>query len=158
METDCPTGGTGHCNNDCPYWVDGKCTPKGDACSRCEYDKDDDGCVQIICPHQISKGVAEGLLTPEDILKLLIDEYGLFQMQGGLSRWVSDVSRIVAKAQRDLTRGERLPDRDKIAKICGDAKYADGVSVGWEYYGDYEKGLAFDKADQILALKGEKDG
>ena len=42
--------------------------------------------------------------------------------------------------------------REKIAEICGDAKYADGASVSWEYYGDYEKSLAYDKADQILAL------
>lgn len=25
METDCPLGGTGHCNDECPFWVNSKC-------------------------------------------------------------------------------------------------------------------------------------
>ena len=42
--------------------------------------------------------------------------------------------------------------REEIARICGDAKYADGAGVSWEYYGDYERGLALDKANEILSL------
>ena len=27
METNCPPGGTGHCNDECPFWINGKCYP-----------------------------------------------------------------------------------------------------------------------------------
>ncbi|KKL14030.1 hypothetical protein LCGC14_2519840 [marine sediment metagenome] len=27
METDCPPGGTGHCNDECPFWENNKCCP-----------------------------------------------------------------------------------------------------------------------------------
>ncbi len=27
MESDCPPGGTGHCNNECPHWIDASCFP-----------------------------------------------------------------------------------------------------------------------------------
>ena len=26
-ESDCPKGGTGRCNNDCPHWIDNRCFP-----------------------------------------------------------------------------------------------------------------------------------
>ena len=40
MESDCPPGGTGHCNNSCPYWENSKCCPpshpEGVSCRRCQ--------------------------------------------------------------------------------------------------------------------------
>ena len=40
METDCPPGGTGHCNDECPFWKNNKCCPpahpKGIKCRRCQ--------------------------------------------------------------------------------------------------------------------------
>ena len=40
METNCPPGGTGHCNSECPYWKDNKCCPPGHpqgySCRRCQ--------------------------------------------------------------------------------------------------------------------------
>ena len=42
METDCPPGGTGHCNVECPFWKDSKCCPpdfpEGYLCRRCRDD------------------------------------------------------------------------------------------------------------------------
>jgi len=36
---DCPPGGTGHCNGECPFWINSKCCPPEHpegACHRCQ--------------------------------------------------------------------------------------------------------------------------
>ncbi|KKM27421.1 hypothetical protein LCGC14_1574950 [marine sediment metagenome] len=47
METDCPPGGTGHCNDECPFWINSKCCPpshpEGIICRRCQ----DEGVIKI---------------------------------------------------------------------------------------------------------------
>jgi len=47
VETNCPPGGTGHCNNDCPYWKNNKCCPprhpNGYSCYRCR----DEGTIMV---------------------------------------------------------------------------------------------------------------
>lgn len=47
METDCPPGGTGHCNSECPYWENNKCCPpahpEGIRCCKCQ----DEGTIMV---------------------------------------------------------------------------------------------------------------
>jgi hypothetical protein len=41
--------------------------------------------------------------------------------------------------------------RERIAKIINNAEYEDGIGIAWKDTTEYEKGQAYDKADQILA-------
>ncbi|KKM13464.1 hypothetical protein LCGC14_1716080, partial [marine sediment metagenome] len=56
-----------------------------------------------------------------------------------------------------LTDGGRMTEidiREKIAKICNSSTYVkNGVTIAWEDCNEYEKGLAYDKADQILSIQ-----
>lgn len=117
--------------------------------------------VQSVTP----KGDDEGLLSPEEMQKAI---------EKGENYWASKendngsgVSRLnrhecirlhVAKAQRDLTRREGLPDREKIAELycldvfnCTLSYLKPDMSKDFHWQ-DYRIRKSFEFADSILAL------
>lgn len=49
-----------------------------------------------------------------------------------------------------MTQEEKL--REKIAKLCNNARCEDGALIAWDNLAEYEKGIAYNQADRIVAL------